>query len=252
MNDHENDVLWADPTSVTFGRRTRALYPASPAEVSHDDARWEWASRILLPITGTSVLGLMFIAGTGGTASANALSVSMSRALTGSTCSISSVLARREPNGASHESLPELTEIPEQLAFIQYQFSMNVSELSDGLNVSRPTVYAWLRGESDPHGRNAKRIDSLYRLACEWRLMSAVPMGHLRRQQFPDSSPFVTLISADDIDTANLRAVLQKVSRLAAEVQRRSRSETEAAASKGSEESLEDDDSGSISEESGY
>lgn len=49
--------------------------------------------------------------------------------------------------------------IAENIKFIRNTFNLNVSELADLLNVSRPTVYSWMKGETTKNGDYQKHIN---------------------------------------------------------------------------------------------
>jgi transcriptional regulator with XRE-family HTH domain len=59
---------------------------------------------------------------------------------------------------------PELEPVPTAVARVRTALGLNVSELARVLGVERQTVYSWLRGQSQPHKGNLKRLYALSRL----------------------------------------------------------------------------------------
>jgi hypothetical protein len=99
----------------------------------------------------------------------------------------------------------------EKLAFIQDQFSLNLSMLATVLRVSRPTLYAWLREEAEPHASNLLRIERLYSRARSWRRQSNAPLDRFGRRAFSSGNSIVGLLAEEPLDDARLNAAFSGV-----------------------------------------
>lgn len=79
-------------------------------------------------------------------------------------------------------SLGEMMPITrEMLSTGKATFSLSTTELARLLGVERPTVYSWLRDETEPQSRNAERIKRLYTLAGRWREYTQHSLGDWAR-----------------------------------------------------------------------
>lgn len=166
-----------------------------------------WNNKIL-----ASLLGLLI--GTGGVANANTLRTP----LPVSSTVIVTVCGEHEHRRFVREELS----VEEQLAAIQRNLSLNVSELSNALAVTRPTIYAWLRAEKEPQPENLARIQQVYRIARFWRSMSAHPVGNLRNAiQESTGRSLIGELSASHLDENALRSTLTTLRAAAPDVLRR-------------------------------
>jgi DNA-binding transcriptional regulator YiaG len=59
----------------------------------------------------------------------------------------------------------EIEAVPTSVSRLRTTLGLNMTELAQVLGVERQTVYAWLRGDSQPHKANLRRLYSLSRLA---------------------------------------------------------------------------------------
>lgn len=82
------------------------------------------------------------------------------------------------------ESVSEISDLPGVLIDIRENLSLSITELSAILGVKRPTIYAWLRGDSQPHPRNSDRIELLFRVSRRWAELAARPIQRQLRQAF--------------------------------------------------------------------
>lgn len=51
---------------------------------------------------------------------------------------------------------------------IRSRLGLSISLLAETMLVSRPTIYTWLRGDSNPHAGNRGRARALWQLAIAW------------------------------------------------------------------------------------
>jgi transcriptional regulator with XRE-family HTH domain len=87
-----------------------------------------------------------------------------------------------------------------ELASIQHHLGANISELAAILRVSRPTVYAWLRGSPDPHSSNLGRIHELHSVIQTLLRGSDVSLAKLIRRDTSRRSALYDLFSAPILD----------------------------------------------------
>jgi transcriptional regulator with XRE-family HTH domain len=111
---------------------------------------------------------------------------------------------RLELASARKREVPEELDPSGELAYIQDQFSLNVSELAKVLRVSRPAVYAWLRDETEPQPEHLRRIHQIYSLAKEWRAISDAPLGRMRHSILGGTS-IISLLELELIDRSAVR-----------------------------------------------
>lgn len=165
------------------------------------------------PACAAGALFLMFLAGTGG-AMANPTSSSMNEiaAPTSASCQVRGAVLRRQDDSESLDT-------GEKIAFVQEQFSLNLSMAAAVLRVSRPTLYAWLRGEAEPHAGNLARIDHLYSLAQSWRRLSTVPLGRFGRRTLSAGTSVFGLLANAKLDDAKLSAAFVGVAQMLAREQ---------------------------------
>lgn len=162
---------------------------------------------LLPPFFGTGFLVLGLSAGTGGAMSAPALAAATLGSATNPN------VGQIERLVGKKRSEDYLSDTAEQLVFVQQQFSLNRSDLSQVLRVSRPTVYAWLREESQPQADNIQRVRELFGFARLWRNMSTHPVGRMVRRPLHNGQALFGLLSADVLDETAVRRSLAQVCR---------------------------------------
>lgn len=101
--------------------------------------------------------------------------------------------------------------VADMVAAIRAALSLRVTELAAILHVERPTVYAWIRGDSTPLDHNYQRLAALFNLAHWWERVSDRALGSAVRQAFPDEEPIVTLLTRDELPVDRVRDRLRDV-----------------------------------------
>lgn len=100
---------------------------------------------------------LQYCPGTGGSATADLVDVGTSSCL------------RMQQNASS---IPIAYEPPASVgkmtATIRSSFGLTIKDLAGVLRVERPTVYSWLRDDSEPNVDNRERLQSVFALAKSW------------------------------------------------------------------------------------
>jgi hypothetical protein len=97
--------------------------------------------------------------------------------------------------------------VSEQISFIRSYLSLNISEASKIFGVQRPSIYAWISGQSSPSNANQERINLLYDLALDWKNKSNLPIGELRKLPVISNKSITDLLLQDDIDKASVSAI---------------------------------------------
>jgi len=100
--------------------------------------------------------------------------------------------------------------------------SLNKSQLAKVLRVTRPTLYAWLRG-SEPSAVNAERIHALLGVLARAGASAANPLNarFVRRPMDLDAPPLIELLSADPLDEERLIGAISQAQELAGAASRR-------------------------------
>lgn len=106
-------------------------------------------------------------------------------------------------------------EIPaaEQVRAVLDFFGVSKSDLAKALRVTRPTVYAWLDGASEPLAENQRRLFILARVAERLGGDLAGPLFHAYVEQpvegFTES--LFQMLSCDDLDEGALTSAARRV-----------------------------------------
>lgn len=69
--------------------------------------------------------------------------------------------------------------VPDKLLDVKSFFSLNVSDMSNVFDVSRPMIYSWLNGDSSPRASNLEKISSLWSIANSYYSKFSQPLGEL-------------------------------------------------------------------------
>lgn len=100
----------------------------------------------------------------------------------------------------------------QMLAAIRAHLSLTITETASALQVERPTVYAWLRGQWEPHEQNRRRLHRLFDLAFYWSRGSKAPLGTRLRDADARGTSLLDLLRAERWDEArNWLTALWKV-----------------------------------------
>lgn len=112
---------------------------------------------------------------------------------------------------------PPASVLPKELESMRESLGLNLSDFALTLDVSRPTLYAWLRGEV-PNRTNRVRIEQLSRIADAWSRARLGPMhGFWSLPADTAGARLKSLLTADDLSVDAFDALL---ARLVAEQQR--------------------------------
>lgn len=132
-------------------------------------------------------------------------------------CSLGSLGDRPWPaTTTSEESVA--TPVAETVARIRSAFSLRMTELAAILRVERPTVYAWVRGDSSPLAHNYERLSEIAQIVGWWRAIGGPALGNAVRQATPGQESLVTMLSKDDFDANAVRGLLRSFARQSADI----------------------------------
>jgi len=121
-----------------------------------------------------------------------------------------------KPNGA-------LQSTAEQVRLILGFFGFSKSELAKIMAVSRPALYAWLDGESEPARENADRLSALAAIARDFDATPSRPLfhGYIDRPVPGSSRSLLDILQDSPIDPGLLRPIVDRISRMTRDRQRR-------------------------------
>lgn len=110
-----------------------------------------------------------------------------------------------------------VTDVAAAVADIRSMLSLSITDLSSILDVKRPTIYSWLRGDAQPHAKNLERISSLHQISQSWSRLSGRPMRrHLRHAFDGQGVTLLELLKVDDLDFVEIEQHLSALSQLPA------------------------------------
>jgi len=110
-----------------------------------------------------------------------------------------------------------VTDVAAAVGDIRSMLSLSITELSAILDVKRPTIYSWLRGDSQPHPRNFERIAFLHQISQRWDELSGRPIRrHLRYAFGENGTTLFGLLKSDDLDFDEIEKHLHALSKLPA------------------------------------
>jgi len=104
-----------------------------------------------------------------------------------------------------------LLDTQEKLAGIRRYLSMNVTNMAYVLRVRRPTVYSWLRDEPNVRPGHAQRLEAIYKLAREWRMLSSKPVGEFLNRRLSSGTTLLDLLSAKTLDEPAISAGFSQI-----------------------------------------
>lgn len=101
---------------------------------------------------------------------------------------------------------------PEKLAHVQARFGLNKTQLAQACQVQRQTIYDWYAGRFEAEGKNAQRLDELYRLALsiEQSFPMAIP-SKLSDKALANSKSLSALLSTRTLREAEIRSAVAEL-----------------------------------------
>jgi len=110
-----------------------------------------------------------------------------------------------------NEAESRILSTKEQLNHLRQYIGFNISELSDILQVKRPTIYEWLNGH-EPSKKKQQRLDNLYELLSHFFNKNTLPMkGFIYRTL--DRKNLFLLLKQDNLNEEAIKEMLQNIQR---------------------------------------
>ena len=113
----------------------------------------------------------------------------------------------------SFESLGNSASIAEKLSAIFAFFGLSKSDLARILHVSRPSFYAWLKGQSEPGSEDMRTIHKLYSLIepSETETWSPIFYGYIKRPLREFKKSLIEALSEPELDEEEIRAMVKEI-----------------------------------------
>lgn len=102
----------------------------------------------------------------------------------------------------------------EIIAYIRSSLSLQVKELAEILRVQRPTIYSWIKEESEPSTTNRQRLQQIFRLATSWNHNCYLPADRFIRAPNEDGYSVLDMLREEHLDEDK---ILTKFRHLASE-----------------------------------
>ncbi len=119
--------------------------------------------------------------------------------------------ARAEPAEAT-------VSVPRLIAQIRSSLSLQVTQLAEAIGVERPTVYAWIKEQSEPRPQKRIRLKELYQLARRWDEFANEPLGKELTEVASDGHTILEFLLQSEIPRA---LVVERFRAIAREKRRR-------------------------------
>lgn len=177
----------------------------APATGTGSTSTWSISSDLCIK-WNNAVLAAVFIVGTGGIATAQALSYMPAAP---------GVVRIAHELGQHSFAAQRVLDTQEKLAGIRRYLSLNVSDMSKVLRVGRPTIYSWLRNDPSLRANHAKRIEEIYSLARKWRMASVQPVGDLITRPLASGKNLLDLLSAKNLDGSTIESAFVQIAQAA-------------------------------------
>ncbi|MCF7733316.1 MAG: helix-turn-helix domain-containing protein [Akkermansiaceae bacterium] len=134
------------------------------------------------------------------------------------------VKCQQEPvvieNSCQQASAPVTT--PHKIESIREAFGLTTSALAEILGVSRPTIYQWIRGQSDPSGDNKARLDRVALIAARWsKAFPTMNMDHWLTDNEPGQASLMDLLRQETQDSTAMDRLMSVRIRQAREADQR-------------------------------
>ena len=110
-------------------------------------------------------------------------------------------------------SLGNSASIAEKLSAIFSFFGLSKSDLARILHVSRPSLYAWLKGQSEPGLENMRTIQKLYSLIepSETGTWSTIFYGYIEKPFGAFKKSLIEALSEPELDEEEIRAMVKEI-----------------------------------------
>lgn len=134
--------------------------------------------------------------------------------LLGSTIAPGAAIDFQQPSAIQREAceIAAPVTVPQKIESIRDAFGLSTSALAEILQVSRPTIYQWIKGQSERLSlENRARLDRVALLAAEWRnAFPSMDMDHWLTDNEPGSPSLMDLLKAEKSDDSRIDALLSR------------------------------------------
>ena len=98
---------------------------------------------------------------------------------------------------------PQVTSVVEMISFIRSAFSLNITQLASALQITRVTVYDWLKleGASGLKEESRRRLNNVYQIAKFWRSMQPISGNYLQEFIEPLGKTIEEILQETNLDT---------------------------------------------------
>ncbi len=137
--------------------------------------------------------------------------------------------------------------VPSLVRMILGSFGLSKSDLAKILGITRPALYAWLDGKSEPNVENIKRLKAMYDIIKEWPDTRKQPLFHayIERPVAGNTQSLIEMLSASSIEVEKVRTIICVIQSMTSERDARiGKNRTKAASAKpfeGEQEQLLED-----------
>jgi transcriptional regulator with XRE-family HTH domain len=100
------------------------------------------------------------------------------------------------------ESAEPTVSVSRLIAQVRSSLSLQIKQLAEVLGVERPSVYAWIKEESQPRAHKRARLKELYQLARRWDELSNEPLGKALTEVTPDGYSALDFLLQSEIPHA--------------------------------------------------
>ena len=124
-----------------------------------------------------------------------------------------------ETSDKERMALCEESSVPSQVRIMLDCFGLSKSDLSKILGITRPALYAWLDGQSEPNVENIRRLHAIYEVIREWPEAEQQPLSHayIERPVAGFSHSLIEALPSTDIDAEEVRAMVRVIRSMTAE-----------------------------------
>lgn len=107
--------------------------------------------------------------------------------------------------------VPSEATLADRIALIRQYLSLSVSDFARVAGIERPTVYAWIDGESSPRKANLERLQALNGVAERWKAMTGQPIGRLLDERLPGETKTLLDLLLGEIDAQAVESLLERL-----------------------------------------
>jgi len=114
----------------------------------------------------------------------------------------------RAQRGEADAIANEAPDAPRVLAALRESLGLSITDLARVLDVSRPTIYAWMKGETEPRSELWPRLREMEQLASQAEAYSLPRPARLVRRPLADGASLLDrLLTGREVEEAHLQAL---------------------------------------------